>query len=111
MKNDTVFRMDTVYIPYKQVDSVFYYNQKDTVIIKEGGVIVKYFFNTKDSTVYLKGERQEIIREKKVPVIVNKYEPGLPWWIYWIMLPLFITLIIISFIFGKHGPIPLRPPK
>ena len=70
-KRDTVFISDTTIIPPASTDTVIYYKQTDTVIVKENGVTVKYFYNIKDSTVYLKGERDTITIIQQVPVSVN----------------------------------------
>lgn len=70
--SDTLFISDTTYIDRVKKDTLFYYNQKDTVIIREGRLTMKYFYN--DSTVYLSGTCDTIKVIKEVPVIVNKTE-------------------------------------
>lgn len=73
-KRDTVKRIDTVTILPSAADTIIYYKQTDTVIVKENGVTVKYFYNTKDSTIYVKGERDTIRIIREVPVQVNTFE-------------------------------------
>lgn len=70
--SDTLFISDTTYIDRVKKDTLFYYNQKDTVIIREGRLTMKYFYN--DSTVYLSGTCDTIKVIKEVPVIVNNTE-------------------------------------
>lgn len=73
-KRDTLTRIDTIVILPGAADTVIHYKQTDTVIVKENGVTIKYFYNTKDSTVYLKGERDTITIIREVPVEVNTFE-------------------------------------
>lgn len=73
-KRDTVMRVDTITILPGAADTIIHYKQSDTVIIKENGVTVKYFYNTRDSTVYIRGERDTIQIIREVPVQVNKFE-------------------------------------
>lgn len=70
--SDTLFISDTTYVDRVKKDTLFYYNQKDTVIIREGRLTMKYFYN--DSTVYLSGTCDTIKVIKEVPVIVNNTE-------------------------------------
>ncbi len=71
---DTITRVDTITILPGAADTLIYYKQTDTVIVKENGVTVKYFYNTKDSTVYIHGERDTILIVREVPVQVNTFE-------------------------------------
>lgn len=73
-KVDTIFKSDTIVIPPAKADTVIYYKQTDTVIVKDNGVTVKYFYNTKDSTVYIRGERDTIRIIREIPVSVNNFE-------------------------------------
>ena len=73
-KRDTITRVDTLVIAPSSVDTLIYFNQTDTVIIKENGVTVKYFYNTRDSTVYIRGERDTIRIIREVPVTVNTFD-------------------------------------
>lgn len=73
-KRDTLTRIDTITILPGVADTIIHYKQTDTVIVKENGVTVKYFYNTKDSTVYIKGERDTIRIIREVPVQVNTFE-------------------------------------
>lgn len=71
VKKDTILKIDTVIVYGYKLDTVFYYKQTDTIIKKENGVTIKYFYNIKDSTVYLEGKRDTItiIREIKTPTL------------------------------------------
>lgn len=92
-KSDTVYKKDTVLISSVQTHTVFHYNQKDTVIVKEGRLIMKYFYN--DSTVYLAGKCDTVFVVKDVPVVVNKTEIKESNFIYlWVII---IVLFIIIF--------------
>jgi len=92
-KSDTVFKKDTVLINSVQTHTVFHYNQKDTVIVKEGRLTMKYFYN--DSTVYLAGKCDTVFVVKDVPVVVNQTEvkESNPWYLWVIIFLLLIMLI------------------
>ena len=102
VKRDTIWRKDTMIIRERRVDTVFYFAQKDTVIKEMAGAVIKYYFNSSDSTVYLEGKCKgdTIIRE--IPVFVNtltvdknlKWYERLKLWLFdngwWILLILYI---------------------
>lgn len=73
-KRDTITRVDTIVILPGAADTVIHYKQTDTVIVKENGVTVKYFYNTRDSTVYIHGQRDTIRIIREIPVQVNTFE-------------------------------------
>ena len=52
VKTDTVVRIDTVWRVVQKVDTVFKY-KFDTVTYYQDSVLVKYFYNVKDSLVYI----------------------------------------------------------
>ncbi len=54
--SDTLIVHDTIITKGDRMDTTFYYVQKDTVIVHEGKLVMKYFYNTHDSTVFLKGQ-------------------------------------------------------
>jgi hypothetical protein len=87
---DTIWKKDSVFVDRVHKDTAFYYNQTDTVIIKEGRLTMKYFY--RDSTVFLSGTCDTIKIIKEVPVIVNKTELNDTWNIKWYLL-----LIIVLF--------------
>ena len=53
---DTLVVRDTVRVQSVKKDTIFKYFQNDTVIIREGRLTMKYFYNSTDSTVYLSGK-------------------------------------------------------
>jgi len=52
----SVIKHDTIVTLSVTTDTVFNYFQKDTVIIREGKLTMKYFYNSHDSTVFLRGK-------------------------------------------------------
>ena len=96
--SDTVRIHDTLYTKEVQRDTTFFYKTKDSVIVREGKLVLKYFYNSHDSTVYLKGEclPDTVFYEKQV--IVNslelKSDPLVKyrWW----FIGLFLVLLIIA---------------
>lgn len=87
---DTIWKRDSIFVDRVHKDTAFYYNQTDTVIIKEGRLTMKYFY--RDSTVFLSGTCDTIKIIKEVPVIVNKTELKDTWDLKWYLL-----LIVILF--------------
>lgn len=98
IKTDTVFISDTTIIPPASTDTLIYYKQTDTVIVKENGVTIKYFYNTKDSTVYIRGERDTITIIKQVPVQVNSasVEPESFWGKAWRITKDFLLVALLG---------------
>lgn len=97
-KRDTITRVDTIVIAPASADTLIYYKQTDTVIVKENGVTVKYFYNTRDSTVYIHGERDTIRIIREVPVQVNTFEvKPLTWYERaWIKIKDFLTVLLLG---------------
>ena len=66
----TIYRNDTTIINGTIIDTVFKSGiTKDTIIIKENNLTIKYFNDGK--TTYIKGKVDTITVIKKVPLIVN----------------------------------------
>lgn len=105
LEKDTIRVHDTIRISSVERDSSFYYMQKDTVIIKEGRLTMKYFYNTTDSTVYLSGKCDtiRIIREVQVPVekTVFKYDFLNSNKFLFSIILLLLCLILIVYLFKK----------
>lgn len=99
--NDTIRIRDTIVINGVQKDTIFNYLVKDTVIIREGGLTMKYFYNTHDSTIYLSGKCDTIYipYTKYIPVnqIINEDTGGFNWWlIACIVLALLLVFLIVK---------------
>lgn len=105
LEKDTIRVHDTIKISSVERDSSFYYMQKDTVIIKEGRLTMKYFYNTTDSTVYLSGKCDtiRIIREIPVPIekTVFKYDFLNSNKFLFSIILLLLCLILIAYLFKK----------
>ncbi len=93
---------DTIYTERVVKDTIFSFtNSSDTVILKQDNLQIKYYYNTHDSTVYIKGEcKTDTIYKDRVVTINNKtYEWSLKEAIksnlLWIGLILFIVLILL----------------
>lgn len=102
---DTVSTIDTVWVEVQNIDTVFKYNYTDTVIIQnKDSVIVKYFYNQKDSTVYLSADCPDCPKVTETKTIENIYrvEPSF-WektqrWIGTIMLAGVVVFLMIYII-------------
>lgn len=92
---DTIWKKDSIFVDRVKKDTAFYFNQSDTVIIKEGRLTMKYFY--KDSVVYLSGTCDTIKVIREVPVIVNKTELK----DNWSDLKWYLLLLIILFALYK----------
>lgn len=99
---DVITLYDTIIVNSVTKDTVFKYFTKDTVIVKQKNLTVKYFYNIKDSTVYLKGncKGDTVIKTIKVPyektVIKVDYFPKWIWWAIGIILALGIVLRLLK---------------
>lgn len=96
--SDTVYKTIEVVVDKVETDTVFKhsYTSKDTVIIKEGRLTMKYFYNTHDSTVYLTGKCDTVKVPVNVPVVVHKYKMSLPWWVIALKWMLFVLAAIVG---------------
>lgn len=96
IKGDTITIHDTIVINGVQKDTIFHYLQKDTVIIKEGGLTMRYYYNTHDSTIYLSGKCDTVFVPVKYEVptsaIINE-DSGFNWWM------IAAILIFVAFVF------------
>lgn len=100
---DTIYRHDTTFIRSVQTNTVFHYQQKDTVVIKEGRLTMKYFYNSHDSTVYLNGKCDTIRIIKELPYMVNTTElkPDLIDKYKWWLIGLGLVLVGLALWFKK----------
>lgn len=100
LSSDTIMVHDTLFTKQLSKDTIFKYFVKDSVIVKEGKLVMKYYYNSHDSTVYLQGKciADTIIREIKAPyektVIKVEYFPSWLKWVGCIIGVLFILLIL-----------------
>lgn len=74
IKADTVYKKDSILVNKVVKDTLFKYFQRDTVIVREGRLTMKYFYNSHDSTVYLNGKCDTIKIIREIPVQVNTTE-------------------------------------
>jgi len=67
---ETTIVHDTININKVETDTLFkfYHTQKDTTIIRQGRLEMRYFYNTKDSTIFLSGkcDSLKVIVEKTI---------------------------------------------
>lgn len=87
---ETITVHDTVRVPQVRKDSLFFYNQKDTVIITRDNLEIKYFYS--NDSVYIDGKCKETVVVKERTVTVNKYKqnPTWHWWIIGILIGLLL---------------------
>jgi hypothetical protein len=103
LKQDTLLVHDTIVTQNVTKDTIFKYFTKDTVIVREGKLTMKYFYNSHDSTVYLNGRcaPDTIIREIRVTYdYVQPKVDYFPGWLKWCVITM-LALIIIGFILKK----------
>lgn len=101
VKSDTIFVADTIITTARSVDTVFAYYQRDTVIIREGKITQRYFYNTTDSTVYIDCNCESDTIVKEIPVIVNKPTVERQGVSKWEVLGISIVMIIATFLATK----------
>lgn len=92
---DTLYIHDTTFVDRVQIDTLFKYYSRDTVVIREGRLTMKYFYNSHDSTVYLNGKCDTINIVKQVPYVVtnNEFTPQKNW-MFWVFVCMIVLLII-----------------
>lgn len=71
IKVDTIWKKDSIIIRERRVDTLFYYKQYDTIIKEQNGAVIKYYYNSSDSTVYLEGKCKGDTIYKYYPVQIN----------------------------------------
>jgi len=87
VQKDTIIVHDSFIVHSNIHDTLFKYS-RDTVVMKQDRLTVKYFYNTKDSTVYLWGKCDtiKINRFIKVPyektVLETNWFDKFKWFIY-----------------------------
>lgn len=98
VRTDTVFRHDTVVVKARSVDTVFYYKQTDTIIKKEGGAVIKYYYNVKDSTVFLQGKCDTIRIIREIPIQVTQVEAKPLSWMEraWVKIKDFLIVLLLG---------------
>lgn len=107
VKTNTVYRKDTIIVHGATTDTVFRTQvTKDTVIIRENNLTVKYYNDGK--TIYLKGKCDTVRIIREVPYQVNTIEatPETFWEKAWrktkdFLIILMLGAILILVIFKK----------
>jgi len=101
---DTLRITDTVITKEVSVDTVFKLNQiKDTLIIFKDKVKMKFYYNTKDSTIYVQSKCLSDTIIKTISVPFEKYVfklDFLPSWLKWLSLVL-LCLFVLGFVYKK----------
>lgn len=97
-QRDTLIVHDTSYIKAVSKDTAFYFMQKDTVVLKQDRLQIKYFYN--NDSVFLSGTCADttIIKEISVPVektiMVEGEQPKWVWPVIIVMAAFIILLLI-----------------
>lgn len=98
---------DTIYTERVVRDTLFSFtNSSDTVVLKQSNMQIKYYYNSHDSTVYIKGEckTDTIYKDRIVTVNTKTLEFSVSDWIrnnlIWIIILLIVSALII-YIFKK----------
>jgi hypothetical protein len=111
----TTFIHDTVITKSERKDSMFFFNQKDTVVIEKGRLLMKYFY-THDS-VFLSGQCKADTIIKTIPVkttVVRNVAAKEKWgfWKFFGVMALgvliFIVLLIGCFVGWQFIRMPIK---
>lgn len=94
---ETITVIDTVRIPEVRTDSVFFYNQKDTVIIKKDNLEIKYYYS--HDSVYIDGTCKEVTVIKERTITKNVYKPRENW--FWWVIGILVLLLVLSRFFKR----------
>jgi hypothetical protein len=94
IKADTI--TETIYTESAEKDTIFKHSIfRDTIVLKEDKLTVKYFYNNSDSTVYLSGKcDSDTIRvEKYITTIQPLSKPWYSDWPYWLIIGILFLLV------------------
>lgn len=94
---ETITVIDTVTIPEVRTDSVFLYNQKDTVIIQKDNLQIKYYYS--NDSVFIDGTCKEVTVIKERTITKNVYKPRENW--FWWVIGILVLLLILSRFFKR----------
>lgn len=99
---DTIRIHDTIETPGVKADTVFKPG-RDTVIIKEGKLTMKYFYNNRDTTIYLQGkcDPERIPYYVEVPVDTTKLNFDFMQWIKQNLLFVALLLAVLYYLLIK----------
>jgi len=96
----TIYSRDTIVTQSVSKDTLFSFtNTKDTVILKQDNMTIKYFYDTKTDSVYLKGKCDTVWITRDVPISVTNISSqqsfvdtikGKLWLIFIILVLLFL---------------------
>jgi hypothetical protein len=89
---ETITVHDTIKVPEVHRDSMFFYNQKDTVIITKDNLEIKYFYS--NDSVYIDGRCKEKTIIKERTVTINKYKQNPTW--YWWIIGILVGLLLLK---------------
>lgn len=95
VETDSITVIDTVRIPEVHTDSVFFYNQKDTVLITKGNLEIKYYYS--HDSVYIDGKCKEVVVVKERVVRVDKYKSTESYWYLWVIGFLLVIILMKRF--------------
>lgn len=95
VETDSITVIDTVRIPEVHTDSVFFYNQKDTVLITKGNLEIKYYYS--HDSVYIDGKCKEVVVVKERVVRVDKYKSTESYWYLWVIGFLLAIILLKRF--------------
>lgn len=90
---------DTIYTERIVKDTIFSFtNSSDTVVLKQNNMQIKYYYNSHDSTVYIKGEcKTDTIYKDRVITVNNKnIEFSLKDWIKSNLIWLAVALLLLA---------------
>ena len=92
---------DTIVTESVNIDTVFsHHYSKDTLIMKDKNLTLKYYYNIRDSTIYLSGKCDTITVYRDVPISVTNINSRQSFfnrigsWIKWIMIVFVILLTL-----------------
>ena len=104
VQKDTISIHDSIFVHSVSTDTIFKHSRtKDTLILIKDRLTVKYFYNTKDSTVYLTGHCDTIKINRYIKVSYDKtvletnWFDKFKWFIYIAGILVFLYFIIKLF--------------
>jgi hypothetical protein len=93
---------DTIYTDRVVKDTIFSFtNSSDTIVLKQNNLQIKYYYNSHDSTVYIKGEcKTDTIYKDRVITVNNKnIEFSFKEWVKSNLIWLFVSLFVLAVLY------------
>ena len=105
LKTDTLLVKDSIVRLKVQKDTIFHFMLRDTIVVQEEQLTLKYYYNLHDSTIYLQGECASdtlIVEQRTIHNSIYKNPPWLATTLtfgkkaFWLLLLIAIVILLFK---------------